>query len=205
MAMARTEEELQLVVQLKARDPLAFKQFIQLYSRSAYHLAFRFTGDPGGADDIVQESIVKAYNALPEFRGESSLKNWFLRITANTAKNYLRSHSRHQGADITEVEVGVAHKPYGKIEQEQTLMILQKAIEKLPPRQRETLHLRIFEDLSFKEISEILGTPFDTSKANFRHAIMNLKKILMALDDGEGWNSMKLAFDSLTEDEGYEV
>ena len=202
--MERSEEELLLVRQLQSGDAQAFRTFVSLYSRSAFHLAFRFTGDQGGADDIVQESILKAYKALPQFRGESSLKNWFLRITANTAKNYLRSQNRHQASDISEIEVGVINKDFNNRDREQTLAIFQKAIEKLPPRQRETLHLRIFEDLSFKEISEILGTPFDTSKANFRHAILNLKKILMTIDEGQGWQDIKVAFESLAEDE-YEV
>jgi RNA polymerase sigma-70 factor (ECF subfamily) len=202
---ARSAEEKDLVEKLQQGDEQAFKTFVRTYARSAFHLASRFTGgDKGGADDIVQESLMKAYRAIPQFRGESSLKNWFLRITANTAKNYLRSQNRHQGSDILDLEIGVINKDFQNQERAQTLAILQKAIEKLPPRQRETLHLRIFEDLSFKEISEILGTPFDTSKANFRHAVMNLKKILMTLDSGQGWTDIKLAFESLSEDEDNE-
>ena len=202
--MARSEEEKLLIELLLSGDPGAFRQFVELYSKSAFHLAFRFVGDPGAADDIVQESVLKAFKGLNHFRGESSLKNWFLRITVNTAKNHLRSQKRHSAYDISDIEIGVNHKDFNRTDNAQTLEILHRAIECLPPRQKETLHLRIFEDMAFKEIAEILETPFDTAKANFRHAIMSLKKILVTLDQGKGWDSLKLAFESLSEDESYE-
>ncbi len=202
--MAQSEEDKRLISLLLAGDSNAFKKFVELYSKSAFHLAYRFVGDHGAADDVVQESVLKAFRALSQFRGDSSLKNWFLRITVNTAKNHIRAQKRVVSVDISDVEIGLRHKDFQNSENAQTLDILHRAIECLPPKQKETLHLRIFEDLSFKEISEILNTPFDTAKANFRHSIASLKKVLMSLDEGQGIESLRLAFESLSEDESYE-
>ena len=127
-----------------------------------------------------------------------------LRIAANTAKNALRSRDRRTMVDVEDVQLGSVHAEFGRLEKAQTGEILRIAIQKLPPKQRQALELRIFEDLPFKEIAEIMDAPFDTAKANFRHAVTNLKKILEATDQGRALDDLKSAFESLTEDEGHE-
>jgi DNA-directed RNA polymerase specialized sigma24 family protein len=79
-------------------------------------------------------------------------------------------------------------------------VILKAAIEELPERQRMALELRIFEDMSFKEVAAVMECPFDTAKANFRHAVMNLKKILEVSQGGRALEEIKHAFESMQED-----
>ncbi len=195
-------DEKTLIASLVAGDRGAFEILVKLHYRSVYNMAFRYMGDHGGADDVVQDTFVKAYNAIGSFRQESSFKSWLLRIAINTAKNALRSQGARQMVDVADVPLGHQHKDYGRLEQGQTAAILQSAIEKLPPRQRQALELRIFDDLGFKEIAEIMGSPFDTAKANFRHALLNLKKILEASGEGRDLRELQMAFESMTEDEG---
>ncbi len=197
-------DEKTLVASLQAGDRGAFEILVKLHFRSVYSMAFRFMGDHGGADDVVQDTFVKAFNAIGSFRGESSFKSWLLRIAINTAKNALRSRDSRHTVDLADVQLGYVHTDYTKLEHGQTAALLKVAIEKLPAKQRQALELRIFEDLSFKEIAELMEAPFDTAKANYRHALMNLKKILESSDKGRGIEELKLAFEKLTEDEGYE-
>jgi RNA polymerase sigma-70 factor (ECF subfamily) len=198
------DSDKELVERLKGGDHKAFELLVRLHHRSVYTLAFRFMGDHGGADDVVQESFLKAYHSIASFRQEASFKSWLLRITANTAKNALRSRNRVQAVDIEDVQLGYTHKDFGRLENLQTGDLLKRGVEALPPKQRQALELRIFEDMSFKDIAEIMDCPFDTAKANFRHAVMNLKKILGAANGGKALDELKAAFESIAEDELYE-
>ena len=104
--------------------------------------------------------------------------------------------------DVEDVQLGYQHRDYGRMEESQTASLLRATIAKLPPKQRQALELRIFDDLGFKEIAEIMESPFDTAKANYRHALLNLRKILEASDGGRGLEELQMAFESLNEDEG---
>ncbi|MEO5668182.1 MAG: sigma-70 family RNA polymerase sigma factor, partial [Bdellovibrionota bacterium] len=146
------------------------------------------------------DSFVKAYNAIESFRGDSSFKSWLFRIVSNTAKNALRSRHERSRADLDEEDLGSVKGDYSSLERAQTSEILRAAINQLPERQRLSLELRIFEDMSFKEVAEVMECPFDTAKANFRHAVLNLKKILHASQGGRALDEMKQAFESLQED-----
>lgn len=173
---------------------------VRLHNRVVYNMAFRFMRDHGGADDVTQDTFLKAFHAIGSFRGESSLKSWLLRIASNTAKNALRSRDRRPTVDVSDVPLAWNHLDYARLEKMQTAELLKAAVERLPAKQRQALELRIYDDLSFKEIAEIMDAPFDTAKANFRHAILNLKKILENVDNGRGIEELKRAFESLSED-----
>jgi RNA polymerase sigma-70 factor (ECF subfamily) len=194
-------DDLELVLRVKAGDGAAFELLVRLHHRSVYNTAFRYMKDHGGADDVVQDTFMKAYNAIESFREESSFKSWLIRIASNTALNALRARGNRQMVDIADMEIGTASGGYDRIEKEQTAEILRWAIAKLPERQRQSLELRIYEDLSFKEVAEVMECPFDTAKANFRHAVMNLKKILEAAQGGKALEEMRQAFESLREDD----
>lgn len=199
-----SSSEAEYLLELKARKAGAFEKLVHDYSDRLYGLAYRFMGDHGAADDVVQETFVKAYNALENFRGDSSLKSWLYTITANTARNALRSRARSNPVTEADVqEIPTVHLDFSRMEKKQTAEILKRAIEELPQKQKRALELRIFDDLPFKEIAEIMDCPFDTAKANFRHALLNLKKILTEGESGDRTlRELKIAFESLAEDEG---
>ncbi len=197
-------DEKTLIASFKAGDRGSFELLVKLHYRAVYNMAHRFMGDHGAADDVVQDTFLKAYHAIESFRAESSFKSWLLRIAINTAKNALRSRDSRKMVDVEDVKLGQTHKDYVRLEQGQSSQIISFAIAKLPPRQKQALELRIYEDLSFKEIAEIMESPFDTAKANFRHALMNLKKILEDSESGRDLAELRLAFETMTEDEGYE-
>ncbi len=197
-------DEQELIARVKSGDGPAFEILVRLHYRGAYNLALRFMKDHGGADDVVQDSFVKAFNAMESFRGDSSFKSWLFRIVSNTAKNALRPRHERMRADLEEEDLGSVQGDFSGLERAQTSEILRAAIQQLPERQRLSLELRIFDDMSFKEVAEVMDCPFDTAKANFRHAVLNLKKILQASQGGKALEEMKQAFQSLQEDYDHE-
>jgi RNA polymerase sigma-70 factor (ECF subfamily) len=194
-------DEQNLVLRAKEGDSGAFELLVRLHYQGVYQIAFRFMKDHAGADDVVQDTFVKAHKYLGNFRGDSSFKSWLLRIAINTAKNALRSGERHRGSELDEVTLPDVNRGYQRLEKEETLMVLRVAIDKLPPRQKLAIELRIFEDMGFQEVADAMECPFDTAKANFRHALMNLKKILEKAEGGKSLEEMRLALEAMNEDE----
>ena len=180
--------DLDLVKEVKAGDRSAFSELVIRHQKSIYRLALRFTRDHGTAEDIVQESFVKAYQKLNLFEERSSFKSWLFRIAINSSKNKLRSGG-HQNIDIEDVTISVPAVVESNLEYRQAQDLIGREVEKLPERQRVALTLRVFEDLSFQEIATIMDCPYDTAKANYRHAVLKLKKVLPLQDLalGESW------------------
>lgn len=174
--------DLDLVREVKAGDRSAFSELVRRHQKAIYRLALRFSRDHGTAEDIVQESFVKAYQKLNLFEERSSFKSWLFRIAINSSKNKLRSSQSHQSLDIEEVTLAVAPVVETDMEYREVQSLIGLEVEKLPERQRVALTLRVFEDLSFQEIAVIMDCPYDTAKANYRHAVMKLKKVLSIRD-----------------------
>jgi RNA polymerase sigma-70 factor (ECF subfamily) len=170
--------DIDLVREIKAGDRSAFSELVTRHQKAIYRLALRFTRDHGTAEDIVQDSFVKAYQALGSFEERSSFKSWLFRIAINTSKNRLRAHHQDD-VDIEDVIIAVEPRAEEDFEYKETQGFITDMVQKLPERQRLALTLRVFEDLSFQEIAQIMDCPYDTAKANFRHAVLKLKKVLI--------------------------
>ncbi|MCC6276391.1 MAG: sigma-70 family RNA polymerase sigma factor [Oligoflexia bacterium] len=178
-----------LVREIKAGKAEVFGELVRRHQRALFRLALRFCRDEGTAEDVVQESFVKAYQKLNSFEERSSFKSWLYRIAINTAKNKLRSGD-HLDVDVEDVVLSVGSQAQSDLESQELSRLLGDEVKKLPERQREALTLRIYEDLSFQEIATIMGCPYDTAKANFRHAVLRLKKTLSikGIDKLADWN-----------------
>jgi len=168
--------DLELVKQVKAGNKTAFNLLVRAHQRGLYAMLFGMLKDHGATDDVVQDSFVKAYKNLETFEGRSSFKSWLYSIGINTAKNALRSESLRGKVDLDKVVLQSTPRMGESLEEEQLKTVLAEQIEKLPEKQKMALTLRIFDELPFKEIAEIMECPYDTAKANFRHAINSLRK-----------------------------
>jgi RNA polymerase sigma-70 factor (ECF subfamily) len=167
-----------LVKRAQEGDKGAFELLAKLHARTLYRMAYRMVNSAEVAEDITQEALMKAYQNMGSFRGESKFSSWLIQIVVNTGRNHLRGIGRRNETNINDEVIASEHKEYGRIEGEQSLRLLKDAVEKLPPRQKMALELRLFEELSFKEIATIMDCPFDTAKANFRHALMKVRESL---------------------------
>lgn len=165
----------------------AFAELVRRYQKPLLRLALRFTRDAVAAEDVVQECFIKAYNKLNLFEGRASFKSWLYQIAINTAKNRMRKPSA-EVVNLADVEMADHSSSEAKLLKCALEDRLAKEVDALPPRQRTALWLRIFEDLSFKEIAEIMACPYDTAKANYRHALLALRHRMEDDPEWKSWN-----------------
>lgn len=176
--------DIELVASVKAGDRRSFSELVRRHQRTLLRVTMRFTREQSLAEDIVQESFLKAFQKIELFEGRSSFKSWICQIALNTAKNRFRDRSFDQ-LNIEDLQVGVDPGAETEMLKTDVKKKIRAEIDKLPSRQRVALSLRIFEDLSFKEIAQIMECPYDTAKANYRHALLRLRERLQAIEGME--------------------
>ncbi|MCX6155984.1 MAG: RNA polymerase sigma factor [Candidatus Kapabacteria bacterium] len=156
---------------------------VRKYRKFVFATALRFTNSYDDADDISQESFIKAIESIQKFRGESSLKTWLYRITRNLCitqmrkKKFYSLFSSESDESYLEVPMDEASAET-KIENEEFERNFVKILAELPEKQRETFALRYFEELSYDEISKMVGVSVGGLKANYFQAVQKLSKRL---------------------------
>jgi len=171
------KSDLELIQDVKCGQKKSFEILVQRHEKFLIKTIVRMTRDLNMAEDVVQDTFIKAYKRLALFEGRSSFRSWLYQIALNTARNRFRKHSR-ESVGVENMDVAIDTQVENHMIALDVRSILQGEISKLPDRQRTALSLRIFEDLSFKEIAEIMQCPYDTAKANYRHALLKLKERL---------------------------
>jgi RNA polymerase sigma-70 factor (ECF subfamily) len=179
---ARTEDpDLALVERFRAGERRAFDEIVRRHQRGIWHIARRYLRNDADASDVAQQTFVRAFKALAGFRGDASVRSWLYRIAINLSLNHMRDHARERpegGAEIAEGKlVRRATGPQRIIEGEDAAR-LRAAINELPPKQRMVLELRIFDDLSFREVAELADCTENAAKVNFHYAVKRLKELL---------------------------
>lgn len=178
--------DLQIVEKVKEGDKKAFSMLVKRHQRGLMRLSVRFVKDVDMAEDVVQDSFIKAYERLASFEARASFKSWLYQIAVNTAKNKLRE--RKEGTfDINDIQLGVAPQAETTLVHTSVSQIIQNFVDGLPQRQKTALILRVYEDMSFKEIADIMECPYDTAKANYRHALMKLKGDIEEHQELKNW------------------
>lgn len=185
--------DLELVDQVKVGNRKAFTELVRRHQRGLLRIVLRLTRELPLAEDIVQETFIKAYEKMALFEGRSSFKSWLYQVGLNTAKNRFRSRPPEEfTTDI--VQGGVDAGAERDLVKGDVSRLLRAQVDLLPERQRIAITLRVFEDLSFKEIAQIMNCPYDTAKANYRHALLKLReKFELEMGTGgdlENWNSL---------------
>lgn len=177
-AAARRDGE--LVARYLAGDRRAFDELVRHYQRPIYHLAYRYLRSEADAKDLTQRTFLKVYGALPRFRAEASFRTWIYRIAINLCLNELRDRRRGEAAGGPEV-IDQAPAPALDLESldaEARGAWLRRAIASLPPRQRMVLELRIYDELPFREVAELVGSTENAAKVNFHHAVKRLRALV---------------------------
>jgi RNA polymerase sigma-70 factor (ECF subfamily) len=190
--MGERNVDRELVQRVQKGDKNAFDVLVRRYQFKIIKLVSRYVSDPSEALDVSQEAFLKAYRALPGFRGDSAFYTWLYRIAINTAKNYLVAQGRRPpGSDIDAQEAeqyeGQSYlKEYEtpervllKDEIEETVF---RAIEELPEDLRTAITLREFEGMSYEEIAQAMGCPIGTVRSRIfraREAIDNKLRPLL--------------------------
>jgi RNA polymerase sigma-70 factor (ECF subfamily) len=171
-------EEPQLVSACLAGRPEAFDIIVERHRRSVYQLCYRFVGNHEDASDLCQDVFIRAYRGLKGFKGQSSLATWLYRIGVNVCLNRVSAKTPATEPLDARPHHAESTDPVSELLRHERAARVRAAISRLPRKQRATLILRAYHDLSHQQIAEILGSSVGAVKANFFHALVNLKKIL---------------------------
>ena len=159
----------------------AFDEIVRRHRRHVYLLCFRFVSNHEDAADLAQDVFVRAFKGLGRFKHESSLGTWLYRITVNTCLNQAAvRRPETEPVDAVDRVDARAVSPADAVVRQENAEAVRHAIRQLPPRQRATLILRVYQDLSHEEIARILGSTVGAAKTNFFHALQNLRRALSA-------------------------
>lgn len=180
--------DLQLVDEVRNGQRSSFSELVKRHQKGLLRLSMRFVKDLDIAQDVVQESFIKTFEKLNSFEGRSSFKSWLYQITVNTARNKLRE-DRYDFSDVDDVQLGVDAQAESALVHRAVGEILNAEVEKLPFKQKTALVLRVYEDMSFSEIAEVMECPYDTAKANYRHALLKLKEVFEDRAELKSWTN----------------
>ena len=193
--MSDKEVDQQLVERVQRGDKHAFDLLVSKYQRKLGRLISRFVKDSAEAEDVTQEAFIKAYRALPNFRGDSAFYTWLYRIAINTAKNYLVSRSRRPPGSDVEVEDAEYYEGGGALRDIETpenalfgaelKAVVERAISALPDDLRTAVTLREFDGLSYEDIAEIMDCPVGTVRSRIFRAREAIDTQVRAQLDGE--------------------
>lgn len=190
-----------LVDRAQRGDKQAFELLVTKYQRKLGRLLSRWVRDPAEVEDVTQEAFIKAYRALPSFRGESAFYTWLYRIAINTAKNYLVALGRRAptttGIDHEEAEgfeeaenLHDNNTPESELEGKEIASVVNRAMEALPDDLRTAITLREIEGLSYDEIADVMNCPIGTVRSRIfraREAIAAELRPLLGTDEDRRW------------------
>ena len=170
----------QLVAKVQKGDSRAFDLLVLKYQHRIFGLISRYVHDADEVQDVAQEAFIKAYRALPKFRGDSAFYTWLYRIAINTAKNYLVSRSRRPPGSDVEVEDAEYYASGGALHEIETpenallgaelKSVVERAIRELPEDLRTAVTLREFDGLSYEDIADIMDCPIGTVRSRIFRA-----------------------------------
>jgi RNA polymerase sigma-70 factor (ECF subfamily) len=199
--MSDREIDRQLVARAQSGDKQAYGLLVEKYQRKLARLLSRFIRDPAEVEDVTQEAFIKAYRALPAFRGDSAFYTWLYRIGINTAKNYLMAMGR-RAPTSTEVEAEEAegfeegeqlrdiNTPESVLLSNEIAETVNSTIEQLPEELRTAIQMREIEGMSYEDIAKAMDCPIGTVRSRIfraREAIAEQLRPLLDTAKDKRW------------------
>ena len=179
-----------LVEAAREGDTEAFDELVRQTYGDVFKLAVRLTGNETDANDVVQDTYVRAFRGLRRFRGDAQFSTWLYRIASNCASSFTARRSRQRCDSLTEatevIETDPDQDPSLQAEASTLRQTIERALEQLPQRLRAVVILKHLEDLSHREIADRLGITESATKVRLHRARHTLRRILPLGDDDEG-------------------
>lgn len=199
--MSERDVDAELVARVQRGDKRAFDLLVLKYQRKIMRLLSRMIRDPGDVEDVAQESFIKAYRALPQFRGESAFYTWLYRIAINTARNWQVASARRPSApNVIETEDGETFSqidnltdistPESLVASRQIVETVNAAINALPDELRTAIVLREIEGMSYEDIAQTMECPIGTVRSRIfraREAIAAQLRPVLDTDSDRRW------------------
>ena len=199
--MSERDADAELVARVQRGDKQAFNLLVIKYQRKILRLLSRMIRDPADLEDVAQEAFIKAYRALPQFRGESAFYTWLYRIAINTARNWLSSVAKRPSApNAIESEDGETFNetdslsdistPESMVASREIAETVNSAIEELPEELRTAIVLREIEGMSYEDIAQTMGCPIGTVRSRIfraREAIAQRLRPILDTDAERRW------------------
>lgn len=172
------EKEVLLQLQEPSTRRKAFEAIVRHYSSQLYWQIRRIVIDHDDANDLLQNTFMKAWASIENFRGEARLSTWLYKIAINESITFLNKERQRLNVSIDDGDTFLADKLESDewFDGDDLKKELQKAIAQLPEKQRLIFNMRYFDDMKYEDISEILGTSVGALKASFHHAVKKIEK-----------------------------
>lgn len=166
----------ELVLQAQSGDPHAFGQLVDLHQKRIYGTLAKMTGDRDEAMDLTQDTFIRAWQQLGSFQRRSAFSTWLYRIAVRVAYDSLRQERRRDDRKIVEHLVDRRPGPDHEVVSVDETERLRRRIDELPKMQRAVVILRAYDELSYREIAEILETTENSARVSFHHAITRMRE-----------------------------
>lgn len=165
----------------KSRDA-AFRELVSLYQERLYWQIRNIVKDHNDTDDVLQNTFIKIYRNIHQFKGDSQLFSWMYRIATNESISFINSKAKKMKISSEELQQQIVENLESDIyfEGDEIQLKLQKAIALLPEKQQQVFNMKYFQELKYKEISDILGTSEGALKASYHIAVKKIEEYLKA-------------------------
>ena len=174
------EKEIVVLLQDPARQREAFARIVKEYSEQLYWQIRRLVLTHEDANDILQNTFIKAWTNIEYFRGDAKMSTWLYRIALNECLTFLNKQRASQQLSINEAETEMMNQLESDtyFDGDETQKIFLQAVKLLPDKQQMIFNLKYFKEMKYEEISEILGTSIGALKASYHHAVKKIESFL---------------------------
>ena len=161
-----------------------FQELFEKNSERIFHLCYGYTGSSDLANDLMQETFIKAWININHFRGDAKLSTWLYKIAINESITFLNKERNKHTSSIDEEDSFLINSLEADewFDGDNLRLELQKAINKLPEKQRLVFNMRYFDEMKYEDMSEILGTSVGALKASYHHAVKKIEDFFSSID-----------------------
>lgn len=179
-----SDEELLLILQQPKGLERGFRLLMDKYQERVYWQIRRLVVEHEDANDVVQNCFIKVYRSISRFEGKSKLYTWLYRIATNEAITFLKQKKRKATSSIDDEELSLAQRLEADtyFDGDKAQVHLQEALNELPEKQRAVFNLRYFEEMSYKDIAEVLDTSVGALKASYHHAVKKIEHYFRSVE-----------------------
>ena len=179
-----SEKEILQLLQSENTQRKAFEQIVKQYSQQLYWQIRRMVFSHDDANDLLQDTFIKAWQNIDSFRGDSKFTTWLYRIAINECISFLKKQHQSEKVDLDapEADISLQLESDSYFDGDEIQLKLQKALASLPPKQRMVFNMKYYQDMKYGEISDLLGTSVGALKASYHLAVKKIEQLLNEMD-----------------------